>query len=545
MAAPASHSEAEGLSCPEAFVCPITLQCMTDPATTADGHSYERSAIANWLQQRSAAPTSPLTGMLLPSLGLTPNHALRHAIEKWLAETRGDGAAASRRTRSAAPEPSTPDLNTPRDATIIHAAPPTPASTASPPSQQPGAIAAQRNWVRLLADTAQRGSIALVAAVADESEHPTPRPEEGGLVGSPAAGAMAVLASSAVARRRSLLSHGAADVLLQQLASHGTHACVVEASCRAFVALMAPSPEGMPVAVFSPDLLHDISRSLTGAISRHATHPGACAAAASALANVTATEHDAGRVAAFEAGAVATCSAALTRHQAAILAHDTLATTCGGALAGALSNICAAGAMHSGLTLTALAVEELVRSDTVPLLLRCLRAMEAAPQSPQRAQAEVGFLRLGRSLTRSNAAARLAIAMHDGFPVLVRFARRQDGDADLIALQVMANSLCGASADVARAALNASVLETAATCGKAAAAAETQRQAPGMERKLACAAILARLVGACASDHAAGGGHTLRLRASRCDAAHTLRDTMRALPHDMRAQATTALAIIG
>ena len=535
------------MSIPEAFLCPITLQCMTDPATTADGHSYERSAIANWLQQRSAAPTSPLTGMLLPSLGLTPNHALRHAIEKWLAETRGDGTA-SRRTRSAAPGPSmpeTPDLNTPRDATIIHATPPAPASTASPPSQQPGAVAAQRNWVRLLADTAQRGSIALVAAVADESENPTPRPEEGGLVGSPAAGAMAVLASTTVARRRSLLSHGAADVLLQQLASHGTHACVVEASCRAFVALMAPSPEGTPVAVFAPELLDEIARSLTGAISRHATHPGACAAAASALANVTATEHDAGRVAAFEAGAVATCSAALTRHAPAILANDTLATTCGGALAGALSNICAAGAMHSGLTLTALAVEELVRCDTVPLLLRCLRAMEAAPQSPQRAQAEVGFLRLGRSLTRSNAAARLAIAMHDGFPILVRFARRQDGDADLIALQVMANSLFGASADVARAALNASVLETAATCGKAAAAAETQRQAPGMERKLACAAILARLVGACASDHAAGGGHTLRLRASRCDAAHTLRDTMRALPHDMRAQATAALAIIG
>ena len=540
MAAPASSAEAEGVAVPEAFLCPITLSLMTDPATTADGHSYERAAIANWLQQRAAAPTSPLTGMLLPSLGLTPNHALRHAIEKWLAETRGSPLS-SRRTRSAAPRPGTPDLSTPqdatpRDATIIHV---------PPPSQQPALIASQRNWVRLLADAAQRGSVALVAAVADAAECPTPRPEEGIMVGNPAAGAMAMLASTTVARRRSLLSHGAADVLLQQLASHGTHACVVEASCRAFVALMAPSPEGTPVAVFAPELLDEIARALTGSISRHAAHPGACAAAASALANVTATEDDAGRVAAFEAGAVATCSAALTRHAAAIQAHDTLATTCGGALAGALSNICAAGAMHSGLTLTALAEEELVGTGTVPLLLRCLRAIENAPQSPQRVQAEVGFLRLGRSLTRSNAAARLAVAMHDGFPLLVRCARSTGGDADLIALQVLANTLCGASNDVAQAALNASVLETAAACGKAAAAAERQRQAPGAERKLACAAILARLVGACASDHAAGGGHTLRLRASRCDAAHTLRDTMCALPHDMRAQATAALAIIG
>ena len=31
-------------------MCPITLEVMTDPVSTADGHVYERSAIEDWLK---------------------------------------------------------------------------------------------------------------------------------------------------------------------------------------------------------------------------------------------------------------------------------------------------------------------------------------------------------------------------------------------------------------------------------------------------------------------------------------------------------------
>ncbi|EQC28159.1 hypothetical protein SDRG_14116 [Saprolegnia diclina VS20] len=44
---------------------------------TADGHSYERSAIARWLRDHD---TSPITNCLLPSTVLTPNYALKRAI---------------------------------------------------------------------------------------------------------------------------------------------------------------------------------------------------------------------------------------------------------------------------------------------------------------------------------------------------------------------------------------------------------------------------------------------------------------------------------
>ena len=43
-----------------------------------DGHSYEESAIARWLQTHD---TSPVTGRLLAVKHLLPNHALRQMIQ--------------------------------------------------------------------------------------------------------------------------------------------------------------------------------------------------------------------------------------------------------------------------------------------------------------------------------------------------------------------------------------------------------------------------------------------------------------------------------
>jgi hypothetical protein len=48
---------------------------MLDPVVTADGHTYERSAIVDWFQRGKR--TSPLTGEPLQHEYLTPNHAAR------------------------------------------------------------------------------------------------------------------------------------------------------------------------------------------------------------------------------------------------------------------------------------------------------------------------------------------------------------------------------------------------------------------------------------------------------------------------------------
>eukprot|EP00897_Mesotaenium_endlicherianum_P005131 jgi/Mesen1/4646/ME000241S03685 len=72
---------------PSDFVDCITREVMSDPVITADGHSYERSAIEHWLKVHD---TSPMTGEVLPALPegvggaidktLRPNHILRSQI---------------------------------------------------------------------------------------------------------------------------------------------------------------------------------------------------------------------------------------------------------------------------------------------------------------------------------------------------------------------------------------------------------------------------------------------------------------------------------
>eukprot|EP00960_Hanusia_phi_P046880 758085-Hanusia_phi.AAC.1 len=81
---------------PPSFICPITNEMMRDPGemrmrsdsqssdrlavSTCDGHSYERSAIEDWLQKHN---TSPVTNLQLESTILIPVHALRNSIEEW------------------------------------------------------------------------------------------------------------------------------------------------------------------------------------------------------------------------------------------------------------------------------------------------------------------------------------------------------------------------------------------------------------------------------------------------------------------------------
>jgi hypothetical protein len=54
---------------------------MHDPQVCADGLTYEGHAIREWMRGRG---TSPVTGLKLEHRNLTPNHALRFAIQDWL-----------------------------------------------------------------------------------------------------------------------------------------------------------------------------------------------------------------------------------------------------------------------------------------------------------------------------------------------------------------------------------------------------------------------------------------------------------------------------
>jgi len=60
-----------------AFLCPITHDIMRDPVVSADGHTYERSAIEHWLQR---SRKSPMTGQILRYSALYPNQALRNLL---------------------------------------------------------------------------------------------------------------------------------------------------------------------------------------------------------------------------------------------------------------------------------------------------------------------------------------------------------------------------------------------------------------------------------------------------------------------------------
>merc|ERR1719444_677799 len=74
-----SHRPFERLH-PPSFYCPISRECMHDPVVLTDGHSYERRHIEEWLQMHS---TSPISGLQLQLKDVTPNHALRNAIQEY------------------------------------------------------------------------------------------------------------------------------------------------------------------------------------------------------------------------------------------------------------------------------------------------------------------------------------------------------------------------------------------------------------------------------------------------------------------------------
>eukprot|EP01117_Protostelium_nocturnum_P019628 TRINITY_DN855_c0_g1_i3.p1 TRINITY_DN855_c0_g1~~TRINITY_DN855_c0_g1_i3.p1 ORF type:complete len:301 (-),score=102.45 TRINITY_DN855_c0_g1_i3:59-937(-) len=67
---------------PNAFLCPVTQEIMNNPVIASDGHTYEKAAIEEWFGRRKK--TSPLTGAVLRSFKLVPNHSMKSLIQEFI-----------------------------------------------------------------------------------------------------------------------------------------------------------------------------------------------------------------------------------------------------------------------------------------------------------------------------------------------------------------------------------------------------------------------------------------------------------------------------
>jgi ankyrin repeat protein len=68
-------------SVPESLLCPIGITLMRDPVCTADGFTFERATIREWLESHS---TSPLTGETLEHTMLLPNMLVRSMVRDFV-----------------------------------------------------------------------------------------------------------------------------------------------------------------------------------------------------------------------------------------------------------------------------------------------------------------------------------------------------------------------------------------------------------------------------------------------------------------------------
>ena len=92
------------------FVCPVSQALMKDPVVAADGYTYERASIEEWIRQAGGrTPKSPSTNLPLANTSLTPSHTFKSAIFEAVdnelskrkraregAEGEGDGGGSAR-----------------------------------------------------------------------------------------------------------------------------------------------------------------------------------------------------------------------------------------------------------------------------------------------------------------------------------------------------------------------------------------------------------------------------------------------------------------
>ncbi|XP_010443973.1 PREDICTED: U-box domain-containing protein 52-like [Camelina sativa] len=65
---------------PSHFICPLIKGVMNEPCVAADGYTYDREAIEEWLRVKD---TSPVTNLPLPNKNLLANYTLYSAIMEW------------------------------------------------------------------------------------------------------------------------------------------------------------------------------------------------------------------------------------------------------------------------------------------------------------------------------------------------------------------------------------------------------------------------------------------------------------------------------
>ena len=72
----------ESKQIPERLCCPISLELMERPVIAADGHTYDRSSIEDWLARGNT--TSPTTGAPLEHLHLADNHLVKSMVAEYV-----------------------------------------------------------------------------------------------------------------------------------------------------------------------------------------------------------------------------------------------------------------------------------------------------------------------------------------------------------------------------------------------------------------------------------------------------------------------------
>uniref|UniRef100_A0A0D3AY70 RING-type E3 ubiquitin transferase n=1 Tax=Brassica oleracea var. oleracea TaxID=109376 RepID=A0A0D3AY70_BRAOL len=65
---------------PSHFICPLLKRVMNEPCVAADGYTYNREAIQDWLREND---TSPVTNLPLPDKNILANCTLYSAIMEW------------------------------------------------------------------------------------------------------------------------------------------------------------------------------------------------------------------------------------------------------------------------------------------------------------------------------------------------------------------------------------------------------------------------------------------------------------------------------
>lgn len=74
-------SDGTEIPVPEEYICPLTLDVMTEPLLSKEGHNYEREAILSWVADHG---TSPLTREALRPSQLVRNRTLETKIRFFL-----------------------------------------------------------------------------------------------------------------------------------------------------------------------------------------------------------------------------------------------------------------------------------------------------------------------------------------------------------------------------------------------------------------------------------------------------------------------------